>query len=357
MRKLLLLCIGVGLLFLYATPASAITLLNGPLKAKATDGGSLFVWDTSDPLDPKWKPRPPNEPATSGEYGTFESGAGKPWASSPTAAVDDEFRAIFDIDLFSQIGNDYYSPPDGELTGMIYDLMVVEIDPLTGKVYFAPAARNPVSGAGSPPGSGGVIELWEDTSSEGEGVAMFDPGDGSVGDGLGPQKWQEGGGPGTVNRGGGNADGYPTINLNSDGSKPDVGVSLWLQGVFLPIGITANGNTYHAVVTPSTTSYQASFESAYVDVIGGSAAWRIQKDYYTVGNSTADLTFAAGLFLPGNTGTYENGPQDIGNWQNASEDPINGYIIPEPQSLVLLGTGLMGLIGYCFRRRMRKGEA
>jgi hypothetical protein len=38
-------------------------------------------------------------------------------------------------------------------------------------------------------------------------------------------------------------------------------------------------------------------------------------------------------------------------WTLASQDPISANVVPEPTSVLLLGTGLLGLAGFNFKRK------
>lgn len=88
--------------------------------------------------------------------------------------------------------------------------------------------------------------------------------------------------------------------------------------------------------------------SAYYNVVGGSLKSKFDTDTVSTPHGTRDL-FAQNDFCP--NGVPSCGPT-VGNWQLLSNDPIRGYVIPEPGTLAVLGVGLLGL-GMAVRRRRR----
>jgi hypothetical protein len=88
--------------------------------------------------------------------------------------------------------------------------------------------------------------------------------------------------------------------------------------------------------------------SAYYNVVGGALASKFDTDTIDTPFGTRDL-FAQNDFCP--NGVPSCGVQ-VGDWQMLSNDPIRGYVIPEPGTLAVLGIGLLGL-GVAVRRRRR----
>lgn len=104
------------------------------------------------------------------------------------------------------------------------------------------------------------------------------------------------------------------------------------------------------------TATNVSFDSGYWDVVGTG----IMRVYDPIG-------FFLGNYTNSTTGeyTFNFGSLEIGGiWFDSFADPygadidnltfdLAGAAVPEPSSLLLLGSGLLGLVGYG-RKRMRK---
>ena len=342
-RKLLaVFLLGALVVGFTAPPARAFTLGGGTYEADLSDASTTWVNDV------------PRAPLAYGE--TFDDD-GDPWAPT-TVALGDELRVVFNIDgiqttdgdpVFNGLGSSF-----GTLSGLIYDLVLVDIVPLTGDIfelYFAALARNPLSAlpSDSPSGSGGVIEIWEDSSPIGTPVSnLYNPG----GDGLAPQKWVEAGYIGGAENHASAPDAYPTVN-NMTGYTDNS--TLWLQGVLVPIAQRSIGGKLTDILWIETIFMGANLRfgtvsSAVIDIVGGSAAPIFVKDGVSVGSATGDVLLSANLRLPGND-QYENTSRDAGNWAVASFDPANFGIIPEPTTVSLLVIGLVGLVGRVIKRR------
>ncbi len=181
---------------------------------------------------------------------------------------------------------------------------------------------------------------------------------GNVAPGAGPGAWEDdAGGPGV--------DHYPGVsyddaNLNGQ-YDPGEELELLLTGTLVPMFID-NGvpivytttlniewNDTNNTGVPDAGDWfgnpvdgQNNSGVAFADFDGGSLLPYFDTDMFTTfAGYTADLwiqhTFT--------TGEY--------GWQVTSSDPLRTQVVPEPGTMILLGSGLLGLGGYA-RRRSRK---
>lgn len=99
----------------------------------------------------------------------------------------------------------------------------------------------------------------------------------------------------------------------------------------------------------SPISGQASFDA---DATGGTAF----SQFHTLGvpNTNGDPKtdfFLSSTFCGnGSSGSCQGGIT-VGNWLLLSQDPVNGNVVPEPGSLVMIGTALLGFGFMGWRRR------
>lgn len=135
-------------------------------------------------------------------------------------------------------------------------------------------------------------------------------------------------------------DTYPTVSGSNAG----------LQGSFLfapgidAIGSLTDGNTY------GTSSPPTGQGAGYLDAIPGSGALAdlVNTDGFSVppfGNR--DIFFQFNFRVPGMG-------DPVTEFQLYSEDPILGSAIPEPGTMLLLGSGLIGLAGFGRRKFFKK---
>ena len=356
MKKIAFFVAALAVLMLLAGNASALGLLQGEFHAKLTDASALYT-DAGKPrapldIDPVGNDGKVGDP--SGTEGVdWEYEANSPWADTQ-AQLGDENRGIININQFLQGGSAYETLDGGELTAMLYDLELVRVTQNGAEFLldFAPMNRNPLPGLGSDPDapadSGGVVEVWYDSTPEGAGSALYNPN----GDGLAPQKWVEGTSP--------TRDAYPTINLGDDST-------LWLSAVMVPkfyIDLDGDpntgvgGNETPIVFTELVNLGPWSLANpdgqtgenqglGFFNIVGGSAAWAFERDGFLPGTGI-DLSFDSNFLLPGHP--QYGSVWDDGNWSIQSDDPVRGTVIPEPTSLSLLGLAVAGLIA----RRRRK---
>jgi hypothetical protein len=92
---------------------------------------------------------------------------------------------------------------------------------------------------------------------------------------------------------------------------------------------------------------------AYLDIIGGTAMNSFQTGVFPFtlpgAPNRADLKVISDLTADFDTGHARWN----GAWTNTSQDPITGGVVPEPATMLLLGSGLLGLAGFG-RRKFKK---
>lgn len=136
-------------------------------------------------------------------------------------------------------------------------------------------------------------------------------------------------------------DSTPDFNATAPGSGFSDG-SLFLLAAFTP-GITADPSiTLHSVLNSATIPFTGT-GSGYANVIGGSHA--------SLFDSNGELG-GSDLFVSSNLQAPFGG---IDGWPVGSFDPVKANVVPEPGTLVLLGSGLVGsaFAGRILRRRKK----
>jgi hypothetical protein len=326
----------LGMLALIASQAQALELSAGPILFHVRDGSSLFR-----DLD-GFVPLPPLD-------------------VTPVApAVGDENRAVFQVDQAIQA--DTQTIPEGQLTGLFYGTniaAVVETTDIFGHtifdLYYTGSPRNAIPlDADSPTGSGGAIELWLDATVENNQAdpnLMYDQldpqGTLATPTGTAPSLWQEGGHSS-------GRDGYPNVNLTTDGTADDDS-TLWLQMVLTPIGFLQDGTPILLHETINTWTGAGNYETAFMNIIGGSAAGLFGRNIYGPGLDVQLQLTVQGPGLNGLPNSYNVAPDNAaqrGGWQVRSSDPVTAEIVvPEPATLSLVGLGVASLAALRRRRK------
>jgi hypothetical protein len=315
MRKIGLLVFVAALAALTFVPsAQAVSLLEGDVTIHLQDATTLWTEDPAGggaliPREPNW--------VTPGSLAGF---------APDGIAVGDESRSVFNVDSFEYLDHPDVVIPDGELTGLVYNLTVssyVFISPTQVAVNF----------------TGGRVAFYLDTSPEGtDEEHIINPVATPA-----PLEWVED----SATWGGAGMDGYTNVNLLADGVTADPGSTLWLLGDFLPVDVLGTTLTY--VVNLSTGL--GSSAGGFVNLIGGS-----ELGLFTQGIGTTplgadyDMSFQYTTSQDPDNFYYTSTFADDGLWQISSSDPVRANVVPEPATLSLLGLGVIGLIA---RRRKR----
>jgi hypothetical protein len=335
MRKFLVLSVVVLVaLSLISPPAGAITLPDpgsGLMKFKFEDASSLYVNNVPRaPINMDALPGGPPDP---------------PGFADTMVQIGDELRVVLNLTQIIAVpsGKTVTAVP-GELEGLAYDLNLFKTQPVPvvqngwNDLWFNASNRNPrpeLTAAQVAAGWGGVLEIWYDPTPDATGTTLYNP----SGDGKGPQKWVQAGGPG-------GRDAYPTVNIGDD-------ATLWLAIVFVPqVGIDpqtglAFNFLWHEGIDLSLSGLDGDLEQAWGHIVAGSAMSMFKPDAFGPG---IDIVLGANIYFPGNL-LYNGTAPDVGNWASGSDDPSLGLIIPEPTTLSLVGIGLVGLLGRAYRRR------
>lgn len=246
-----------------------------------------------------------------------------------TMAADETTWSVGNVtSITNGFNNLWVEGQDGDhLTFMLYgvaDLSIVPVSTGGFKIYN--------NGASAAPGDGKIhIDIWLDN---------------------GPLS------AASVAAGPSGRTGYSSYNTLTDGN-------LWLSMELIP-GIVIDDPTTAVDEGAETTLFQnASAETSpatgngsfYASITGGTAAGKFNTDgFTTLLGTSADMLgqfdFKPALTSPGCAG----GAVTPACWENVLNDPVQGFAIPTPAPIMLLGLGaLVG--GLAARQRRNRSEA
>lgn len=289
------------------------------------------------------------------DFGAWYVGAQViPPGAAPVVGFED--RSIFHIDgIYPRAGGlPEWVPGVEELTGLFYDVYIGAwaVNPADGRVTidFVPGGtpipgvpparitRPDLVGPPGPPGSGGAVDVWLDQSPD----WCTSPGAPH----SGPWAWLMAGM--LPPHGAMMHDDYPgASDLDPTGVFIEPGVVDWMYGTFVPLPAAALLPGVAVLEMTVDPVRGTGHGSAFVNLQGGTAAGMFmlgpEPGLWPPG---ADMSIEFDLEFP-----PKIQPGELLGWSVRSEDPVLLETIPEPMTLLLLGSGVLGAVGYLRRRR------
>lgn len=123
--------------------------------------------------------------------------------------------------------------------------------------------------------------------------------------------------------------------------------------------VDADADSVDTIVQTITNGQGVSFftgdGSGFMEVIDGTGYWAdiILREVMPTNNTTNPM---ADAFFEFDTRVHPDSGMDDWGWDTNSEDPAFGHAIPEPATMLLLGSGLIGLAGFGRKKRFFKKD-
>ncbi|HXG02584.1 MAG TPA: hypothetical protein VNO23_04105 [Candidatus Binatia bacterium] len=224
---------------------------------------------------------------------------------------DENFGIVNITNITDPLGNNLWTSggSNGFLAGVFADVIVQSVTPFGGGFDVE--------------STGGILDIYLSSTAPnaGQGHAGYAAGGCAPGDLC-----------------------YNTISNTADGI-------LFLRLTFAS-GIDPTDGTVTVDGTFDTSTFPTTGDAAaFANVTGGAFAGMFDSDGLPTAFGPRDVFFTNRFCPNGAPGCF--GGVTIGDWQLQSDDPASAIVVTQPATVLLLGTGLLGLATMVRRRRVR----